>query len=138
MIKSIIRLTTLLLVAWLAGACGIIYRPDIQQGNVVTQEMIDQLEIGMTRRQVRFILGTPLIEDPFHQERWDYYYFHKTGSGDNKRRQLQVIFDGDRLVEVRGDVQIRVRDATSAESADEGTKLQQEYTPLNLELSAAS
>jgi len=51
-----------------------VYKIDIQQGNVVTQDMIDQLRPGMTRRQVRFIMGNPLLTDTFHADRWDYLY----------------------------------------------------------------
>ncbi|MFQ6021268.1 MAG: outer membrane protein assembly factor BamE [Acidiferrobacterales bacterium] len=138
MSKSIIRVMGLLLIAWLGGTCGIVYRPDVQQGNVVTQEMIDQLEIGMTRRQVRFILGTPLIEDPFHAERWDYYYLFKTRKGRNEQRLLQVIFDGDRLVEIRGDVEIKGKGTTSAESSDQESQLEQDNGPSNMNLLAMS
>ncbi|RMG27455.1 MAG: outer membrane protein assembly factor BamE, partial [Gammaproteobacteria bacterium] len=58
-----------------------VYRIDIQQGNVVTQEQIDQLRPGMTREQVRYLLGTPLVQDTFHPERWDYVYYFKPGRG---------------------------------------------------------
>ena len=89
---------------WLVTACKGIYRPEVQQGNVLTQEMIDQLKIGMLRRQVRFILGTPLIEDPFHQDRWDYYYSRRSRNKGPERRILSVFFKDDRLAEIRGDV----------------------------------
>lgn len=90
---------------WLVTACkGIYYRPEVQQGNVVTQEMIDQLKIGMPRRQVRFILGTPLIEDPFNQDRWDYYHSRLSRNKGLERRILSVFFEDDALVEIRGDV----------------------------------
>ncbi|MFQ5760576.1 MAG: outer membrane protein assembly factor BamE, partial [Acidiferrobacterales bacterium] len=72
MTKSLLGILSVLLTLWLVTACFNIYRPEVQQGNVVTQEMVSQLKIGMSRRQVRFLLGTPLIEDPFHQDRWDY------------------------------------------------------------------
>ncbi len=130
MVKSVIGLMGLILLASLGGACGIAYRPDVQQGNVVTQEMVDQLEIGMTRRQVRFILGTPLIADPFHRERWDYYYSYRTVKGDYQKRVIQLIFNGDRLVEIRGDVQIRTRDPAAAESRHVPATLRPAYTRL--------
>ena len=91
-----------LLAAGLSGGCALHYKPDIQQGNVLTQEMIDQLRPGMTPRQVRFVLGTPLITDPFHKERWDYYYFFKKGDASEvERRQLTIIFKDDQVIEVR-------------------------------------
>ena len=80
------------------------HRIDIQQGNVVTQEMIDKLKPGMTRQQVRFVMGTPPIADPFHKDRWDYvYYLNKAGKIVEHRR-LVLLFDGEVLKRVEGDV----------------------------------
>lgn len=74
------------------------YRPDIQQGNIVTKEMVEQLRQGMTRDQVRFLLGTPLLTSMFHQDRWDYVYFLKRGKGtEEQRRRLTVVFKDNRL-----------------------------------------
>ncbi|MGE3298491.1 MAG: outer membrane protein assembly factor BamE [Porticoccaceae bacterium] len=75
----------------------------IQQGNVITQEMVDKLQPGMTRSQVRFIMGTPLIADTFDQNRWDYLYILKLPSGKELREQMTILFDGDRLVGISGD-----------------------------------
>ncbi len=80
------------------------YRIDIQQGNVVTQEMVAKLQPGMTRAQVRFALGSPLIVDPFRTDRWDYVYMLQRQGKDVERRQITVIFDDDKLVRVEGDV----------------------------------
>ena len=67
------------------------YRPDVQQGNVVTREMVEQLREGMSREQVRFLLGTPMLSSPFHAERWDYVYFLKRGKGsETQSRRLTV------------------------------------------------
>ena len=89
-------------------ACGFVgfpgvYKIDVEQGNIVTQEMADQLRPGMSRRQVRFILGTPLIEDPFNQDRWDYPYVRRNGNNILSEARVTVIFDGDNLLEVSGD-----------------------------------
>ncbi|HEU0202459.1 MAG TPA: outer membrane protein assembly factor BamE [Burkholderiaceae bacterium] len=74
------------------------YRPDVQQGNVVTQEMAEQLRPGMTRDQVRFLLGTPLLVSVFHRDRWDYVYYLQRGKGDEKQqRRLTVFFKDERL-----------------------------------------
>lgn len=80
--------------------CMRVYTLDIQQGNLITQEMVDQLKTGMTRRQVQFILGTPLITDPFHQNRWDYYYSYKRGNKYRAKRTLSLFFKDDQLVEI--------------------------------------
>src|SRR6187455_735399 len=80
------------------------YRIDIQQGNVVTQEMVSKLKVGMTRSQVRFVLGSPLITDMFHSDRWDYVYTMQKQGKPEERRRLTVIFDGDKLATLEGDV----------------------------------
>lgn len=80
-----------------------VFRFPIQQGNVITQEMVDKLQPGMTRSQVRFIMGTPLIADTFNQNRWDYLYTLKMPSGKELREQMTILFEGDRLVGISGD-----------------------------------
>jgi len=82
------------------------YRIDVQQGNVLTQEMVSQLRPGLTRDQVRFILGTPVLMDMFHANRWDYFYWLKKGnSGEVDTRRFAVFFDADgKLISVAGDV----------------------------------
>ncbi len=98
----------LLLAAAVATGCIRVYRPDTQQGNFVTQEMVNKLRAGMTRNQVRFVLGTPLVTDAFHRDRWDYYYYFKKGiDGSAEIRRLTLIFDGDHLARLEGDLLIR-------------------------------
>jgi outer membrane protein assembly factor BamE len=80
-----------------------VYKIDVEQGNIVTQEMADQLKPGMSKRQVRFILGTPLVEDTFNQDRWDYPYVKRNGNTVLSESRLTVIFDGDSLLTVSGD-----------------------------------
>ncbi len=96
---------TFLGLAALAG-CSLpgVYKIDIQQGNVITQDMIDQLRPGMTRRQVRFIMGNPLITDTFHANRWDYLYSLQPGGGPRQQERISLIFNGnDQLVGLSGD-----------------------------------
>jgi outer membrane protein assembly factor BamE len=80
------------------------YRIDIQQGNYVTQEMVEKLKPGMTRSQVRFILGTPLVVDPFRTDRWDYVYLYKKRGALTEQRRIAVIFKDDGLARIEGDV----------------------------------
>jgi outer membrane protein assembly factor BamE len=81
------------------------YQIEIQQGNVVTREMIDKLKPGMTKNQVRFVLGTPLVTDEFHPDRWDYVYLYKKDAASPvQRQQLTVIFDGDAMKRIEGDL----------------------------------
>lgn len=91
------------------GACSWfqfpgVYRLTIQQGNIVTPEMLEQLEPGMTKRQVNFVLGTPLIIDSFHQDRWDYYYSVRNAEGESASQHLVVYFDGDQMTHYQGNI----------------------------------
>jgi outer membrane protein assembly factor BamE len=80
------------------------YRPDVQQGNVVTKEMADQLAAGMTRDQVRFLMGTPALVSVFHQDRWDYVYLLKRGKGSEvQSRRLTVHFKDNRVERFESD-----------------------------------
>ncbi len=92
----------------LIGGCSTnkipgVYRPDIQQGNVVTQEMVDKLRPGMTRQQVQYIMGTPLLVDVFHQDRWDYLYSMEADGNDRQQERISIFFEDDRLVRIAGD-----------------------------------
>lgn len=107
------------------GACSWVPRPvseykiDIQQGNVLTQEMVSQLRPGLTKDQVRFILGTPVLMDMFHANRWDYVYRLQKGStGEVEMRKFSTFFDAEgRLTRVGGDVAALQASDLSAESA---------------------
>lgn len=80
------------------------YRIDMRQGNYVTQDMVAQLKPGLSQQQVRFILGTPLLVDAFHKDRWDYLYRFKPGRGELQTRRMTVFFEDGKLVRVAGDV----------------------------------
>ena len=79
-----------------------VYRINVEQGNVVTDEMVEQLRPGLNRRQVRYIMGTPLIEDSFHEDRWDYRYLLRNGNELLSETQLTLWFEEDELVRVEG------------------------------------
>lgn len=81
-----------------------VHRIDIQQGNVVTQEMIAQLRYGMDKKKVRYIMGTPIIQDTFHSKRWDYLYTEQEGGDPLQRRRVTLYFENELLVGVEGDV----------------------------------
>lgn len=80
------------------------YRIDVRQGNYVTQEMVAQLKPGLSREQVRFILGSPLVADMFHVDRWDYVYRFQSGHGEAQQRGMTVFFQDNKLTRVAGDV----------------------------------
>jgi len=81
------------------------HRMEIQQGNYVTQDMIAKLQPGMTRDQVRFVLGTPLVADAFHADRWDYMFRRqRANSKEIEQRRIVIFFDDGRLSRIEGDV----------------------------------
>ncbi len=106
------RLAMTVLLLGAASACTTVprivneYKIDIQQGNVLTQDMVSQLRPGLTKDQVRFILGTPVLMDMFHANRWDYVYsLRKGNSGETEMRKFSTFFDADgKLTRVAGDV----------------------------------
>ncbi len=80
---------------------GCVYRLDTQQGNILDSSQIEQVQVGMTRSQVRFVLGTPMIADPFDQSRWDYVYWQRRGtSGRVSKTQVTVWFEGDEVARI--------------------------------------
>ena len=107
--RQLILLSALLM---LVGACSRVpmlpglgpHKIDIQQGNYVTQDMVDKLKPGMSRSQVRFALGTPLVADAFHNDRWDYVYVMQKRGRVVEQRRIIVVFKDDKLVRIDGDV----------------------------------
>ena len=98
------RKTTLLFLTFLclALASGCVYRATVSQGNLIKQEDLDQVEIGMTQKQVRFLLGTPMIDDPFSRNRWDYIYYLRIRRDDaSQKRWVSIYFEDDLVSEIR-------------------------------------
>ncbi len=81
-----------------------VYRIEVPQGNVFTQEMVDKLSVGMTRSQARYVMGTPLITDSFNQERWDYAFSRQRGTEIYEKKALSLYFEGDKLIRFEGDI----------------------------------
>lgn len=100
----------------LSGLPGV-YRIDVQQGNIVDREMLDRIEIGMERRKVRFILGTPLLVDSFNQDRWDYVYSLRRGSGEEVGQRVAVYFVDDRVARIDDRLEPGVVEGSAAERA---------------------
>ncbi len=84
-----------------------VYKPQIEQGNIIEQESVDQLRPGMTKTQVRFVMGTSMLIDIFHQDRWDYVYLSNRGGGKPAQTKLSLFFDDNRLVRIEGDLRPR-------------------------------
>ena len=89
------------------SSCGIIpgvHKLNIQQGHIITSDMASQLKLGMSKRQVRFVLGNTLLPDTFNDNRWDYFYSVKRGSDDSYTKHLYTVyFENDKLVKTEGD-----------------------------------
>lgn len=81
-----------------------VHKLNIQQGHIITEEMVSQLKLGMNKRQVRFVLGNTLLPDTFNDNRWDYYYSLRRGDdGSTTKHLYTVYFEGDKLVKTEGD-----------------------------------
>ena len=108
MIMNMRKMSLLLLaLVCFAAVNGCVYRASISQGNLIKQDDLDQAEVGMTRNQVRFLLGTPMIDDPFHRDRWDYVYYLKLGRNETvQKRWVSVYFTDDKVSEIRNDLEL--------------------------------
>lgn len=80
------------------------FKIDVQQGNSIEQPEVSRLEPGMSKNQVQFIMGTPMLIDVFHQNRWDYHYSMQRGNGESEQKHLVLFFEDDRLVRTEGDM----------------------------------
>lgn len=104
-----IRLLSILFLAVCLLTSGCVYQASLSQGNLLDQEDIDQVEVGMTRGQVRFLLGTPMIDDPFHENRWDYVYYLRIGRQKATfKRWISIYFDGTNVTEILSDQELHV------------------------------
>lgn len=105
------RLLAIIALPMVLGACSSIPTPEfpgvykipISQGNIITQEMIDQLEPDMTPRQVIYVMGSPLVRDPFRQHRWDYVFNYQPGGGERGQERVTLYFEDERLQRMEGD-----------------------------------
>jgi outer membrane protein assembly factor BamE len=101
--KRLIQSLSILLAAALISACGkLVYKQDIQQGNVLDQDAVSQLEQGMTKRQVQVLLGTPSVTSPFHSDRWDYMNTYAPRGSKPQKRVLTLFFEDNRLASMEG------------------------------------
>ncbi|MBU1664607.1 MAG: outer membrane protein assembly factor BamE [Gammaproteobacteria bacterium] len=98
------------------------YKADIQQGNAISQDMLARLKPGMTPSQVRFVLGTPLLVDPFRNNRWDYVYRLERGGRLIESRRVTVVFENDKLKGIEGDVVAAEKLEAKPEAKPDGEK----------------
>jgi outer membrane protein assembly factor BamE len=101
------RLLTFLLIIACALTSSCVYQAALSQGNLLDQEDIDQAEVGMTRGQIRFLLGTPMIDDPFHENRWDYIYFLRIRKEKALfKRWISIRFEDDKVIKIDKEKQL--------------------------------
>jgi len=96
------RAFLLIVAAFCLSACHIVYKLPTRQGNVIEQKQLDQLQVGMTREQVRFLLGTPVAASPFENQRWDYVGYYKSPRGKVSSRVVSLYFADDKLTRMEG------------------------------------
>ena len=108
MLKTI-KITTVCLCLFALAACGSfrfpgVFKIDVAQGNIVTKDMLQKLKPGMTKSQVRYVMGSPLVTDTFHPNRWDYYYSIRLGGRDPITKHVSLHFENDQFSHFDGDV----------------------------------
>ncbi len=103
-----LKLTTVILAsALLLSACIKPFQPDIQQGNIINNSDLKEIRFGMSKQEVLFILGTPMVIDPFNEQRWDYFYSRRDQQRrETEQRLITVVFKDDKVVELKGDVEL--------------------------------
>jgi outer membrane protein assembly factor BamE len=101
---TVVRLLIPAMILFGTAACSFpgVYKLDVQQGNIISQDMVNQLKPGMNKRQVRFIMGTPLLMDSFNDNRWDYFYSLKNDEDEFSQERLTLFFSEDKLVNLQG------------------------------------
>ncbi len=99
-----LKITAYIICLACVSACGsrllTVHKIDVQQGNALDIEMVEKIELGMNKEQVKYVLGSPLITDSFHPDRWDYIYLFTPGYGEQQRRQLTLTFDRNEVIDI--------------------------------------
>ena len=118
------RLLMILAASAALSACSLVYKLPTRQGNVIEQKQLDKLEIGMTREQVKFLMGTPLAASPFRDDRWDYVGYYKSPRGKESSRTVSLWFESGLLAKMEGVAASKKNDAL--EEPDVETILEQD------------
>lgn len=116
--KKLIILILWLNIAIVTGCSSFPYKIDIQQGNIIEQDQLNRVQPGMTKNQVQYLLGTPLVDDPFHQNRWDYYYSLKTGGKLREQHRVTLFFENDQLARLEGDMRPQQQAAAPTDKSE--------------------
>jgi outer membrane protein assembly factor BamE len=103
----VLKKLSLITLSVLLTGCIHMYRFNIQQGNVVTPDMLSQLKVGMTEQQVQYLMGTPVLTNPLNPDRWDYVYSYKPGNGTMSEKRVTLYFSGGTLQRVQNEQGIK-------------------------------
>ena len=98
-------ISILLVALSVLSGCNMVYKQSIQQGNAIEQDDLDQVEIGMTKRQVNLLMGTAAVQDPFHKDRWDYVYEYRPRGNDGNKRIVTILFENNKVTDIFGLIQ---------------------------------
>jgi len=102
--RSFCKILSLVFLCLSLSACFVRpYKFDLEQGNIVTADKLEQIQPGMSEEQVRYVLGTPMLHDVFHTNRWDYIYYDKPGYGPEVRRHIAIYFDNGQVDHITRD-----------------------------------
>ncbi|MDR3417024.1 MAG: outer membrane protein assembly factor BamE [Nevskia sp.] len=115
--STLIRLSLVAMLGLGIAGCSIIYKLPTRQGNVIEQKQLDQLQLGMSKDQVKFLLGTPIASDPFRDERWDYFGYYKSPRGKVSSRTVSLYFSDSKLARMEG-VQLASNEAKNVDTPD--------------------
>ncbi len=121
---SFLPALSLILLAFIASGCSSlkfpgVYRIAVMQGNIIDQKKVDQLKLGMTKRQVQYVMGTPLLTDVFHEDRWDYIYQLRRGDKQLRDKRFTLYFESDALVRYDGDYEPKGPEETEDQTEQE-------------------
>ncbi|SEK41690.1 Beta-barrel assembly machine subunit BamE [Colwellia chukchiensis] len=102
------RVLTIVIALFISACSSWVYRIDVPQGNYLEQKDIDKLQIGMTKEQVKYVLGSPVVEDAFNNDTWHYVYRFKSGRSDkfNSKKQFTITFENNKVVDAKGDFEL--------------------------------
>ena len=117
-LRALLALLALVSLSACGGKLPLVYRVPVQQGNVITVEMLQQLELGMDKRKVIFILGTPLVIDAFHQDRWDYYYSYEPANSRRVQQGASLYFEEERLARIDANINSKIDFHTVTEASE--------------------
>jgi outer membrane protein assembly factor BamE len=107
--KSIMTRILIISLSLYLSSCSLIYKIDVQQGNIVTTEMLNKLRKGMSTEKIKFIMGTPLMQDIFHKNRLDYFYSLKSGTGEHEQKRIFLYLKNDKLIRIDGETNIELQ-----------------------------